>query len=217
MTPDDLGRLIGLLDRMLKMVKFDDDEVARWAFVLGDLPCDYATAELALKRVMQRKAFVEPHELALEIKAIRSARHAEVPPYEVPDFGDDDRYRAELKNIFGAIGDGRGLGRLSGAIERAPEPVAAPEASVAARVAAHGRDAEFVRLREGSLAQPCSWCKAAVGEPCVNGEGRELTLEPAHRVRLERAGLVEQLPRQSQEEALAALESILRASGGQGE
>lgn len=45
-------------------------------------------------------------------------------------------------------------------------------------------DWEGSRAREDALTVPCRYCRAAVGQPCVTRDGRELQAFPAHAVRI---------------------------------
>lgn len=62
-------------------------------------------------------------------------------------------------------------------------------------------EGEAAVLRE-IRSRPCSFCKAEVGRPCVDGRGNPLTKSPAHPARLEN---VEVKPRGSVGEALAQI------------
>lgn len=210
MTPDDVDKLLSFQQRMFKRQEFDEDELVRWAIALREVRSDYATAEEAAVRVLQRQAFVEPHELIGEILVIQRDRQERQPVYEVPDFGDDDKYRPALKALLQGISDGgQGMAPMLGEIEAGDraEGGASP-ASVEARALAHGKTPEFIRQRDEAMPYPCEQCKASPGEVCVNAvDGRPVEKAPAHPPRLEAAGLIKPQPRPSREELLAFLRS----------
>lgn len=214
MTEGEFTELMIWVLQACPATKVDEGTPDVWFEMLKGLK--FADAKAAVIAVGMRQKTVHPSEINEGVKAIVRDRHERNPLMEVPDYGDDDLYRPQLVAMLKAIGDGgRGLGGPLGAIEAASENdiARALDASVEARAAAYGRDPEFVRLRNGSLTVACSWCKALPGEVCTTGDGKPLTQEPAHRIRLESTEppLVEPTPRPTKEQHLAVLRALLRA------
>jgi hypothetical protein len=179
--------------------KIDAMTPETWFEILKDL--NFADAKLAVTEIGKRQPWVHASEIRDEVRAIREDRIQRAPLVDADLFGPDDRYRPQLVAYLEGIADGdRGLALVTGSM-RALEAGSASgpsEASVQARAVMRGGDAEFVRLRDRSMAVECTYCGMPPGQPCVNlTDFQVLAKSPAHLERLQDVGLEPRRERRS--------------------
>lgn len=145
------------------------------------------------------------------IRAARIAKLERVKRIALEDIGGDSEYGSKLRELVADLA----RRRLSpeheletGGFDEESGDQELSEVALEAMARMRGVDREFLRARHRSLRVECPTCGAGKHRACFNPvTGELLDLVPAHRARLERAGVVTPPSEEAREDMLRRMEA----------